>query len=81
VNRLLLHNQSLIGVNLGISPDGFEVRFTRGLQLSWDEIKPLLRDGTIKPYIGMELPLESAPEALNVLDQRSCLGKIVLRVR
>jgi NADPH2:quinone reductase len=80
VNRLLLHNQSIIGVNLGISSDGFDVHFA-DLQLAWEELIPLLAEGVIRPHLGAQLPLEKAAEALTALEDRSCLGKIILRVR
>jgi NADPH2:quinone reductase len=81
VNRLLLHNQSLIGVNLGISPDRVGVDLGTGLLDRWDELLPLLADGTIAPFVGGRLPLDRAAEALAALEGRTGRGKIVLQVR
>jgi len=81
VNRLMLHNQSLIGVNLGVSPDGVSVRMESDLHHRWQEIIPLIGNGTVRPFIGMELPLERAAEALAALEGRKGAGKILLRVR
>lgn len=81
VNRLLLHNQSLIGVNLGISADRISVDLGTDLVDRWGELVPLLADGTIAPFIGGRLPLDRAAEALAALEGRTGLGKILLEVR
>lgn len=77
VNRLLLGNKSAIGVGWGeywMSNPGF-------LQKQWSEVEPLLSAGKLDPLVGAEFPLESAAEALELMDGRGAVGKIVLTVR
>lgn len=77
VNRLLLGNKSAIGVGWGeywMSNPGY-------LQKQWAEVEPLLADGKLDPLVGAELPLEKASEALQLMDGRGAVGKIVLTTR
>lgn len=77
VNRLLLGNKSAIGVGWGeywMSNPGY-------LQKQWAEIEPLLAAGKLDPLVGVEFPLEKASEALQLMDGRGAVGKIVLTTR
>jgi NADPH2:quinone reductase len=77
VNRLLLHNTSVIGVAWGeyaLANPGY-------LQRQWAELSPLLASGALDPPIGHTLPLEQAAEALALMDERRAVGKVVLTVR
>lgn len=77
VNRLLLGNKSAIGVGWGeywMSNPGY-------LRRQWAEVEPLLAAGKLDPIVGAEFPLESAAEALELMDGRGAVGKIVLTVR
>lgn len=81
VNRLLLRNLSVIGVNLGVSSDGINVEVDAELQSRWDDLVPLLASGDLRVPIGLELPLERAGDALAAIEERAVHGKVVLRVR
>lgn len=74
VNRLLLGNKSAVGVGWGeywMSNPGY-------LQKQWAEVEPLLASGRLDPLVGAEFPLENAAEALELMDGRGAVGKIVL---
>ncbi|MFL0578790.1 NADPH:quinone oxidoreductase family protein [Dietzia sp. 179-F 9C3 NHS] len=74
VNRLLLGNKSAVGVGWGeywMSNPGY-------LQKQWAEVEPLLAAGKLDPLVGAEFPLERAAEALQLMDGRGAVGKIVL---
>ncbi|MGW8593181.1 NADPH:quinone oxidoreductase family protein [Dietzia sp. NPDC055340] len=74
VNRLLLGNKSAVGVGWGeywMSNPGY-------LQKQWAEVQPLLAAGKLDPLVGMEFPLEKATDALELMDGRGAVGKIVL---
>ena len=81
VNRLLLRNLAVIGVNLGISSDGVHVELQHDLRQRWKDLVPLLERGLVGPSIGLELPLDRAGEALAAIESRAAEGKVVLRVR
>ncbi len=74
VNRLLLNNTEVIGAGWG------------GYVLSKREINveignAVLELDTVDPIVGARFPLEEAPKALQLLDERGALGKVVLEVR
>ncbi|GLB63074.1 NADPH:quinone oxidoreductase [Dietzia sp. NCCP-2495] len=74
VNRLLLGNKSVVGVGWGeywMTNPGY-------LQKQWAEVQPMLAAGDLDPLVGMEFPLEKTAEALELMDGRGALGKIVL---
>ena len=45
------------------------------------EIDALIASGHVRPIVGARLPLEQAAEALNIIDGRRAVGKVVLDVR
>jgi NADPH2:quinone reductase len=74
VNRLLLGNKSAVGVGWGeywMTNPGY-------LQKQWAEVEPLLAAGRLDPLVGAEFPLVRAAEALELMDGRGAVGKIVL---
>lgn len=75
VNRLLLNNVSVVGVGWG---DFWMGRNEAFLRTQWDELYPLLADGALDPAISHVMPLAEAGAALEQMDQRRLLGKIVL---
>ena len=77
VNRLLLGNKSVIGVGWG----EFWMRNPGYLQEQWAQLEPMLTDGRIVPIVGRTFPLDEAAQALELMDDRGALGKIVLQVR
>jgi NADPH:quinone reductase len=40
---------------------------------------PHLRSGALRPVVGPSFALEDAAEALNCLDQRAAIGKVLLK--
>lgn len=77
VNRLLLGNTAVLGVAWG----EFWMRDPAYLQTQWLELADVLASGAVDPLIGATFPLEEAPAALELMDRRGALGKIVLTVR
>jgi NADPH2:quinone reductase len=76
VNRLLLNNVSVVGAGWGayvLSKPAFNAE----IQAKIDE---LVASGHVRPIVGARLPLERAAEALELIDGRRALGKVVLDV-
>lgn len=74
VNRLLLNNTEVIGAGWGA------YAMTKP-QLSVEigaELDRLAREGFVAPIVGARFPLERTAEALNLIDGRGALGKVVL---
>ena len=77
VNRLLLNNVSVIGAGWGayvLSKPPMNAEIQR-------EIDKLIASGHVRPIVGARLPLEQAAEALELIDGRRAVGKVVLDVR
>jgi NADPH:quinone reductase len=76
VNRLLLNNVEVVGAGWGAyvmsKPD-----INREIGAA---INRLVEAGSVRPVVGQRFPLERAGEALQVLDERGALGKVVLEV-
>jgi len=77
VNRLLLNNVDVRGVGWG----AYAFLSPTFMHEQWAALTPLMEDGTIAPPIGTTYPLAEFGRALDDLDQRQALGKIVVRVR
>ncbi len=77
VNRLLLNNLSVVGAGWGayVLP---KPAFNAEIQ---QEIDKLIASGHVRPIVGARLPLDRAGEALEVIDGRRAVGKVVLDVR
>ena len=76
VNRLLLNNVSVVGAGWGayvLSKPALNAE----IQAKIDE---LVASGHVRPIVGARLPLERAGEALELIDGRRALGKVVLDV-
>ncbi len=77
VNRLLLNNTEVIGAGWGhwamSNPQG-----TREIGAALNE---MIEQGHVRPIVGGRYPLEQAAEALQALERREALGKVVLDVR
>ena len=74
VNRLLLNNTTVMGVGWGhyaLMRPGF-------IRHQFEELRPHLESGVIKPPVGSEFDLADAGRALTLMDERGALGKIVL---
>jgi NADPH2:quinone reductase len=77
VNRLLLNNVSIVGAGWGayvLSKPALNAEIQR-------EIDTLIASGHVRPIVGARLPLERAAEALELIDGRRAVGKVVLDVR
>jgi NADPH:quinone reductase len=77
VNRLLLSNTEVVGAGWGA--------YVMGKPDVWREIgaavSELVDAGQVSPIVGARFPLERAGKALELLDERAALGKVVLDVR
>jgi NADPH:quinone reductase len=77
VNRLLLNNTEVVGAGWGA--------YVMGKPDVWREIgaavNGLVDAGRVRPIVGAHFPLEQAGKALELLDERAALGKVVLDVR
>jgi NADPH2:quinone reductase len=77
VNRLLLNNTEVVGAGWGAyvmsKPD---VNREIGA-----EVSRLVDAGFARPIVGARFPLERAREALELIDGRGAIGKVVLDVR
>jgi NADPH:quinone reductase len=74
VNRLLLNNVEVIGAGWGayVMP---KPKVTAHIQ---GEIDKLIESGHVRPIVGERFKLEEAPAALELIDGRGALGKVVL---
>jgi NADPH:quinone reductase len=77
VNRLLLNNVSVVGAGWGAYSLG-KPQVNAEVQAVLDR---LVGSGHVRPIVGARLPLEQASEALEVIDGRRAVGKVVLDVR
>jgi NADPH2:quinone reductase len=76
VNRLLLNNLEVIGAGWGAytltKPD-----VTRDLG---SKLATLIQTGFVRPIIGARFALERTAEALDLIDRRASVGKVILDV-
>jgi NADPH:quinone reductase len=78
VNRLLLNNTDVRGVNWG----GYAMKASSGfMQDQWTALLPLIESGALDPPIGGTYDLADVGRALQDIDDRRTLGKSVVRVR
>ena len=76
VNRLLLNNLSVVGAGWGAFTHS-KPALNGEIQ---GEIDRLIASGHVRPIVGARLPLEQATEALELIDGRRAVGKVVLDV-
>lgn len=77
VNRLLLGNISVLGVAWG----EFWMKNIPYLQEQWADLLPLLEAGKLDPVIGATFPLAETVTALELMDNRGTVGKVILETR
>lgn len=77
VNRLLLANTGVLGVNISST---LRSRPEVARQL-WDQLLPLIDAGWVGPIRDQVWPLAEAAQALVALEQRRVVGKQLLQVR
>lgn len=75
-NLVLLKSCQVIGVFYG----AFTGRYPEETEQNFTEIMDLVEAGKISPLVGQRFPFENYAEALNCLDQRQALGKVVLDI-
>ncbi len=76
VNRLLLRNVSLIGAAWG-EATVFEHDLTTRIHA---ELLPMIESGAVKPPVGAVLSLDQGVDAFRMIDDRTAVGKVVVRV-
>lgn len=74
VNRLLLNNISVTGVGWG----AYAMPRPEYIGTQWDAMLPHLSRGALNPIVGPTFPLAEATQALQALEQRTAVGKVVL---
>lgn len=77
VNRLLLNNLDVVGVGWG----AYALPRPGYLQGQWAELLPKLAEGAIVPPLGGSYPLGQVREALDAIENRKAMGKLILQVR
>jgi len=74
VNRLLLNNTEVIGAGWG----GYVLAKPEVNREIGAGVLALAEQGFVAPIVGARFPLEEAPAALQLIDERGALGKVVL---
>ncbi|GBD27903.1 Quinone oxidoreductase 1 [bacterium HR30] len=74
VNRVLLKNVSVVGLNLGAYKRQDPAALVRSLQ----ELFRLYGSGALRPEISYRLRLDQANEALALIRERKTVGKVIL---
>lgn len=77
VNRLLLNNVDAIGVGWG----AWAATHPGYLAGQWNELAPLLASGAISAPEPVVFPFEQAGAAIASLENRTAVGKVVLKIR
>jgi NADPH2:quinone reductase len=77
VNRLLLGNTEVIGAGWG----AYVMSKPEVVREIGAAVARLIDDGFVRPIVGARFPLERAGEALELIDERGAVGKVVLDVR
>ncbi|WP_028848484.1 MULTISPECIES: NADPH:quinone oxidoreductase family protein [Thermocrispum] len=77
VNRLLFNNIAVVGVGWG----PYWRPQPEFMQRQWDDLWPHISSGVLDPLIGARFPLSEVGKALQTLEDRAALGKVVLQVR
>jgi NADPH2:quinone reductase len=73
-NHILIKNYSVVGVHWGLYRQQDPAKITRAWQALWD----LYRAGHIKPVIGGRYSMNQVADAMELLNSRKAVGKIVL---
>jgi NADPH2:quinone reductase len=86
---ILFGNFSLVGVCLAYVDDPLAVKAAVGSNfLSRDDARALhdrvlglVESGAVRPVVGLDVPFDELPQALDAMEQRRTVGRIVVRVR
>ncbi len=76
VNRLLLNNTEIVGAGWG----HWAMAHPEGTLEIGAALHDLIEAGVVRPIVGQRFGLEHTAEALQLLDQRQAIGKVVLDV-
>jgi NADPH2:quinone reductase len=85
---ILFGNFSLVGVCLAYVDDPLAVKATVGSNFLsradaltlHDRIVGLVASGAVRPIVGLEVPFDELPAALDAMEHRRTVGRIVVRV-
>jgi len=77
VNRLLLNNTEVVGAGWG----AYVLAKPEVNREIGDGVLALAEQGFVAPIVGARFPLEEAPAALQLIDGRGALGKVVLALQ
>jgi NADPH:quinone reductase len=77
VNRLLLRNLTVVGVEMV----AMDQEFPGTVRMVNDAVEALAAEGRINPLVGAKLPFHEAAEALRILERREAIGKVVVEIR
>lgn len=77
VNRLLLNNTDIVGAGWG----HWAMTHPDACREIGAMLHGMIEQGFVRPIVGRRFPLEQASEALQMLDRREAVGKVVLDVR
>lgn len=77
VNRLLLNNVDVRGVGWG----AYAFATPGYLQQQWARLLPMITAGHVRPPVGKVYAAEEFARALQDMDDRAALGKLVVRLR
>lgn len=85
---ILFGNFSLVGVCLAYVDDPLAVKAAVGSNFvsradalaMHDRVLRLVASGAVKPIVGLDVPFEELPTALDAMEQRRTVGRIVVRL-
>ena len=75
-NLVLLKSCQIVGVFYG----AFSAKFPSDSQQNFAEIMEMFKAGKINPLVGKEFPFDRYADALNCLEQRQAIGKVVVNI-
>ncbi len=86
---IIFGNFSLVGVCLAYVDDPLAVKQAvgsnfvsrRDAEELHSEILALVEQGAVRPLVGLDVPFEELPAALDAMERRQTVGRIVVRVR
>ena len=76
-NLILLKSCQVVGVFYG----AWSAKAGKEAKANFAEILEMCETGKLKPLVGREFPFEAYADALNCLDNREALGKVVLNIK
>ena len=77
VNRLLLNNLEVVGAGWG----AYVMAKPHVVRETGEAIDAMIESGVVRPLVGARFPLDQAAGALELIDGRGALGKVVLELR